>query len=305
MGGQHEYKTDESDHSSIRGCGHGRWAPSPAQAASERALWVWEGPTESVIDFPVANSFTDLYLHTTPGFSQDPEYLPFVNTARIAGLQVLAMGGDPSWAWGRSGWGNWVDQSVTFGAFDGIVFDVEPHTLPDWNTKRRNRLIRSYLSTLDDASTRAGSLPTFITVPFWWDDPAFKTKKRLLIEHVLNRSDGIIIMAYRDHALGVDRIIEHSATEATMAAASGKQFIVGIETGFAEERMAAMESELSLVGSTSTGNAAYGGITIHHYGSYSAMAPSAVDHRRLRNETTSSRSAVIGMGGSEPSTTLP
>lgn len=256
-------------------------APSPAQASGERALWVWDGPTEGVIEFALANGFSGLYLHTPPGFSQDPEYLPFINTARSAGLQVLAMGGDPSWAWGRSGWGNWVDEIVTFGAFDGIVFDVEPHTLPDWNTKRRNRLIRSYLSALGDASTRAGSLPTFTTVPFWWDDPAFKTKKRLLIEHVLNRTDGIIIMAYRDHALGVDGIIEHSATEANMAAAAGKQYTVGVETGFvgldkvsfAEEGRAAMEAELSLVESTFAGTAGYRGIAIHHYGSYATMAP--------------------------------
>jgi hypothetical protein len=255
-------------------------APAPAQAAGERALWVWDGPTESVIDFALADGFTDLYLHTPPGFSRDPEYLPFVNTARSAGLQVHAMGGDPSWAWGGSDWGNWVDEIITFGTFDGIVFDVEPHTLPDWSAKRRNRLIRSYLSALDDASSRAGSLPTLSTVPFWWDDPAFESKKRLLIEHVLDRTNGIIIMAYRDHAQGVDGIIEHSATEANMAAALGKQFIVGIETGFAgldkvsfaEEGRAAMESELSLVESAFAGNAAYGGIAIHHYGSYSAMA---------------------------------
>ena len=253
---------------------------SPAQAASDRALWVWDAPTDDVIDFAMAKGVTDLYLHTPPGFSQDPTYLSFINTARNAGLQVLAMGGDPSWAWGGSDWGNWVDEIVTFGAFDGIVFDVEPHTLPDWNTKRRNRLIRSYLSALDDASRRAGSLPTLTTVPFWWDDPALKSKKRLLIEHVLNSSDGIIIMAYRDHASGVDGIIEHSATEANLAAASGKQFIVGVETGFAgldkvsfaEEGMVAMEAELSLVEAAFAGNAAYGGIAIHHYGSYAAMA---------------------------------
>ena len=253
---------------------------SPAQAAGERALWVWDGPTDDVIDFALTKGITDLYLHTPPGFTEDPAYLPFIDTARSAGLQVLAMGGDPSWAWGGSDWGNWVDEIVTFGAFDGIVFDVEPHTLPDWTTKRRNRLIRSYLSALDDASSRAGSLTTLATVPFWWDDPAFKTKKRLLIEHVLSRTDGIIIMAYRDQALGVDGIIEHSATEANLAAASGKLFTVGVETGFAgldkvsfaEEGMAAMEAELSLVESAYAGTAGYRGIAIHHYGSYAAMA---------------------------------
>jgi hypothetical protein len=253
---------------------------APAQAAGERALWVWDGPTDDVVDFALANGITDLYLHTPPGFSQDTAYLPFINTAHGAGLQVLAMGGDPSWSWGGSDWGNWVDEIVTFGSFDGIVFDVEPHTLSDWNSKRRNRLIRSYLSALDRASRRAGSLPILTTVPFWWDDPAFKTKKQLLIEHVLNRSDGIIIMAYRDHALGVDGIIEHSATEADMAAALGKQFTVGVETGFtdldkvsfAEEGKAAMEAELSLIESTYGGASGYRGIAIHHYGSYAAMA---------------------------------
>ena len=254
---------------------------APAQAAGQRALWVWDGPVEGVIDFATSNGISALYLHTPPGFSRDEAYEPFITEAHSAGLDVLATGGDPSWSTDASTWSSWVDEIVDFGGFDGIVFDVEPHTLPQWESRRQNRLIRSYLSALQSASLQAGSLPTFTTVPFWWDDPAFKSKKHLLVEHVLDRTDGIIIMAYRDHALGIDGIVEHSQTEADLASAAGKQFTIGVETGFAglnkvsffEEGAAAMEIELGLVEAAFATTPGHWGISIHHFASYATMAP--------------------------------
>lgn len=251
-----------------------------AQAAGQRALWVWDGPDPAVIEFALSNGISDLYLHTPPGFSAVDDYRSFVTDARDAGLLVLAMAGDPSWATDSGAWSTWVDEVVEAGGFDGVVFDVEPYALAEWNSRKRNRLIRSYLESLEDAVLRAGALPTFTTVPFWWDDPAFNTRKRPLVEQVLSMSDGIIVMAYRDQARGADGIIELSQSEVDLASSMGKQIVIGVETGptaldkvsFAEEGSAAMEEELAVVEAEFGSSPGYIGISIHHYGSYSTMA---------------------------------
>lgn len=250
-----------------------------AAASGSRALWIWEGPTETVIDFAIAHGITDLYLHAPPGFSRNETYGPFIDQAHAAGIQVLATAGDPSWTTDSGTWKDWVDEVVAFGGFDAIVFDVEPHTLPQWNSNKRNRLIRSFVRSLTSASLRAGSLPTYTTVPFWWDDPAYQTRKQLLIEQVLTISDGVIVMAYRDHASGPDGIIELSQSEIDLAASMHKQIVISVETGqtsldkvsFFEEGSVAMEEELSIVESHFASIPSYVGISIHHYGSYLYM----------------------------------
>ncbi len=251
----------------------------PAIASNERALWVWDAPSQSIIDFAVANGITDIYLHTGPGFSDDATYAAFVSDAHAVGLAVHAMAGDPAWAKQSATWTSWVDEVVAHGGFDGVVFDVEPYLHPDWGTKKQNRLIRSFLSGLDSASGAADSLPVIAAVPFWFDE--IKVKRNTLVGEVLESTDGIVVMAYRDQANGSDGIVAHSAYEADLAASMSRTFIVGVETGpasldkvtFAEEGRTYMEEQLAIVTAAFSGTSGYGGLAIHHYGSYSQLAP--------------------------------
>ncbi|MDF1596227.1 MAG: hypothetical protein P1T08_09025 [Acidimicrobiia bacterium] len=251
----------------------------PAQALGRRALWVWDGPVDGVITFAVDHGITDLYLHSPPGFSGSPLYAPFIESAHAVGIQVFAMAGDPLWASDRAPWSEWVDEVVGFNAFDGLVFDVEPYLNSDWNTKRRNRLIQSYLAGLDEAARHAGPLQVHTAVPFWWDDPAYRVKRTALVELVLERSDGIVVMAYRDSAAGPDGILSLSQNEADLAASMDKLFAIGVETApvgldkvsFAEEGTAEMEIELAEVEAAYSAVPQYSGIAIHHYASYASM----------------------------------
>ena len=250
----------------------------PAAAAGERALWVWDGPVDGVIEFAADKAVTDVYLHAPPGFSTDARYPAFLAEAHAAGLQVHAMAGDPAWAKQPGPWTAWVDEVVTHGEFDGVVFDVEPYLHADWNSKKRNRLIRSYLAGLGSAVGQAGDFPVLAAVPFWFDE--IRVKRSTLVESVLAATDGIVVMAYRDHAAGVDGIIDLSSAEAALAASMGRQFVIGVETGpvgndkvtFAEEGSGFMESQLGLVQAEYGANPAFAGFAIHHYGSYSSMS---------------------------------
>ncbi len=254
-------------------------AALPASAGSARAMWVWDAPDAGLIDFSIANGVTDLYLHLSPGFSSDASVASFLTDAHTAGLEVHAMAGDPAWASDSGAWTTWVDEVVAHGGFDGMVFDVEPYLHPDWATKKQNRLIRSFLSGLDEAARRAGGLPVLAAVPFWFD--GITVKRDPLVQHVLAATDGIVVMAYRDHALGVDGILDVAATEAWLAASMGRLFVVGVETApagldkvtFAEEGRQFMESELGMVEAELASNSGFGGFAIHHYDSYAGMAP--------------------------------
>jgi hypothetical protein len=99
------------------------------------------------------------------------------------------------------------------------------------------------------------------------------------LEHVAERVDGIVVMAYRDRADGSDGILRHTVGEIVAGAAADKPVMIGVQTAadeldkltFYEEGAAAME--LDAVRQALTGAAGFGGIAVHHLDS----------HRRLRH----------------------
>lgn len=254
----------------------------PAGASSDRAMWVWDGPVDGVIEFATSRGVTDLYLSAPPGFSSDATYASFIDDAQGQGLRVWAVAGDASWAKNRSAWVNWTNEVVGFGLFDGIVADVEPYLLADWsNSRKRSRLISNYLKNLKAATAAAGSTEMMVAVPFWWDLDEYRTNGKTLVEQTMAATDGVIVMAYRDHAEGTDGIVDLAGFEVALGSQMSKRVVVGVETGavsvdkvtFFEEGSAAMAAELTKVESAFAGAGGYGGVAIHHYASYSTMAP--------------------------------
>ncbi|MDH3306960.1 MAG: hypothetical protein OEO77_05530 [Acidimicrobiia bacterium] len=245
-----------------------------AGAATGRSLWVWDAPSPDILAFAGTHQVSDLYLHAPPGFSTDPAFGAFVADAQASGLRVHAMAGDPGWATNGDAWAAWAAEASSTGWFDGVVFDVEPYGLPDWSTKRQGRLIRSYLAGLDGAVQASGDLPVLAAIPFWFDE--IKVKRSTLLNEVIGRVDGVVVMAYRDSAHGSDGIITHASAEVAAAEAAGKIVVIGVETAdtgldkvsFYEEGEAIMEGELGFVEQAFAGSSAYRGIAIHHYGSY-------------------------------------
>ncbi len=250
----------------------------PSAAASPRALWVWDGPVGQAIDVAEADGFDTLFVHAPPGFDPAP-YRSFIDRAASSGIEVYAMGGDPSWATDRKAWKEWVAEVEAAAIFDGAVADVEPYLLPEWSEPgSQQKLINKYLRRLSDARREAVSIDLIVAVPFWWDLREFDRRGQSLVDRVVDRSDGLIVMAYRDHAAGADGIIEHAAAEVAAASADGKAVWVGVETGdvgldkvtFAEEGRSALAAELALVESEFAGDIS--GMAIHHFGAWVDLA---------------------------------
>ncbi len=254
--------------------------PAAATPSAPRGMWVWAGPDHDAIGFAQTKGVDTLYVNAVPGFSASAAHADFISAAHAAGIAVHALGGDPTWATSNSDdFHAWVDEVVAYGGFDGIHADVEPYLLPEWSS-RNSRVVRQYLRSLKDARARAGALDLHVAVPFWFDDPAYATRKgATLVERVLDTVDGIVVMAYRDHAEGPDGIVELAATEVALATAEGKPAVVAVETApagldkisFAEEGESVMEHELALVRAAFAGQRGFAGEAVHYYGSWLSL----------------------------------
>ena len=104
------------------------------------------------------------------------------------------------------------------------------------------------------------------------------------MEHVLDHSDGIVIMAYRDTAEGDDGIIQLARNEANLAALKGRKLVIGVEpsptesdkVSFAEEGSAHLEIELASVRARYGPMATFAGTPVHDFDSYSSLGPRAI-----------------------------
>lgn len=253
-------------------------ATLPASASEDTtSLWVWHHPSAVDPALVAAEGFDQVYLWAPTGFATDPAFEAFVTDATQRGVAVLAVGGDPAWSDDPEAWKQWAREVDRSDLFAGAVLDVEPYLHDAWNTDRES-LLREYFRGMRRAA-RQLDVPMWVAVPFWFDEIGYRNSNAL--DHVLRRADGIVVLAYRDHAQGVDGILDVSTEEITAGETRRKPVVIGVETGpvapekvtFHEEGRAAMEAELAVVRDELGGSASFSGIAIHHWGSFATMAP--------------------------------
>ncbi len=127
----------------------------------------------------------------------------------------------------------------------------------------------------------AGGLPVWAAIPFWFDHDTYRLDGRSLLEQVIERVDGIVVMAYRDHAVGSDGILRHTVGELVAGAAAKRPVMIGVQTAadeldkltFCEEGAAAMERELDALREALSGIPGFGGTAVHHFDSYRRLRP--------------------------------
>jgi hypothetical protein len=248
----------------------------PAAArGDDRAVWIWNEPGTLDVDTIAAEGFNQIYLWAPTGFSGDPAFSAFVDRAHSIGLDVFAVGGDPAWAADPGAWRTWAREVERSGAWDGAVLDVEPYLHPDWNTNRHD-LLRSYFRGMR-AADRQLSIPMHVAVPFWFDEIPYKRSTALA--KVLKQADGIVVLAYRDHAEGVDGILQLSSEEIAAAQARGRSVVIGVETGhvsldkvtFAEEGRSVLDAELAIVRSALASSSSFTGTSVHYWAAFSTL----------------------------------
>ncbi|MEI7785712.1 MAG: hypothetical protein WCK08_15090 [Betaproteobacteria bacterium] len=165
--------------------------------------------------------------------------------------------------------------------FTGIHLDIEPHVLDDWSS-RREEYIRMWLqvSEMWMAMKRQSGQRLIVSpaIVFWLDgirvEHAGVTKAAS--EHMQDIYDHVVLMDYRNRALGPDGILSHGQQEIAYGRRIGKSVWLGLE--FSPNEMAKLtfhgqtidhaRRELRLVKQALANEPAFGGIVIHHYGTY-------------------------------------
>lgn len=263
----------------------GHFPTGPAAATAERggaprALYVWHGASADTFRFATRKGIRLVYLNASPGFSAGRSVTDAARLARSAGLSVYALAGAPSWAREPAKVSRWVDEVVRSALFDGMLVDIEPYVDDAWDDDLpgggRSTLIGSYLKGLRRGRRRARDLSLTAVVPFWFDGDKYTYRGRSLVSAVARATDGINVLAYRDHAEGRDGIIDHALDEVALGTRLDVPVWISVQTArdeldkltYFEEGEAALERDLRILEATLSPWSGFAGIALHHYDAY-------------------------------------
>lgn len=161
--------------------------------------------------------------------------------------------------------------------FAGLQLDIEPHLLDRWD-RDRDALLGLFLARSAEwtAMARESGRDFVVSaaIPFWLDGIEIDWNGRgaRVSDHVQALYDMVVLMDYRDHALGPDGIIAHARDEIAYAEAHGKRVMIGLETEpsepakttFWEEGPRALERELAITAEAFASSQALDGFSVHH-----------------------------------------
>ncbi|ARJ38583.1 hypothetical protein SporoP8_06715 [Sporosarcina ureae] len=251
-----------------------------------KATWLWHtsqilSQSDALIEFSKKKNVSTLYLQVNADIPNDA-YQRFIRKASEQNIEVHALDGAPYWATDQESvqsFFQWVEmyQSVSENneQFAGIHLDIEPYILPTWDSNLQET-IKSYQQNIQFAaskSTRLG-LHFGIDIPFWFDSIYYSNSmgEGVLSEWLIDQSDSINVMAYRNKAGGSNGMISLAQSEMDYASARGKQARVAIETSKSSEgdylsffgkNNAYMEKQLKEVEQSFSHAEAFRGIAIH------------------------------------------
>lgn len=166
----------------------------------------------------------------------------------------------------------------------GIHSDIEPHVLMNWEHDR-TQISLNYLKIHKEISEKAhqNGLELSVAMPVWWNtfEITFEGKTKKFSEHVIDIVDEVVMMDYRDFAIGELGLIESIEPEASYAKKAEKKITLGVETQnlphesewitFYEEGENEMYLQTLIAREKFRGNSAFNGTAIHFYNSYKQL----------------------------------
>lgn len=261
-----------------------------------RALWVWKpesfassGELESLLAFAGKKRIGTLFLSAGTNLLQrEPQlYRHLLSRAHAQGITVHALHGEPEWLSPdrRSGAVAFLEALRQYDRgsrpeerFDAIHLDVEPQSLPEWKAGKHGALAAQYLEFLDWIRHQAQplALPLAVDVPVSFNRIA--VGGRPLIAAILDRTDQMAVMAYKDSA---GKVMEASREGMGWADAAGKKVWVGVSAdpahlpanspgGPAESDLEAIAASVE---AAFQGHSCFLGVAVHDYARYRRLVP--------------------------------
>lgn len=261
----------------------------------ERSTWIWNpwilvDNETSTLQFLESKRINKVYLQIDYEMSRSV-YRSFIEKATAKNIQIYALAGEAYWITEngieyQNQLMNWLElyqrEATEAQRFLGIHLDIEPYDTNIWSTKQTTA-IQTYQQLVIHAKKKARSLklPLELDIPFWYDEISYETKygKGILSEWLINYSDGVTIMAYRDNSQDIIQIVKN---EIEYAKRMDKKVVVGVETlksaegdlvSFSEEGEAYMNRQLNKIQKYFSGKQSFNGIAIHHLESWIEMRP--------------------------------
>lgn len=268
-----------------------------------RAMWVWDvtipaskESTKRLLEFCKSKNINRLYL-SAHNFSEEASknFKQFNQNAHNNGIFVHALGGDPRWGLERYHQQplRWVEDVLSFNRaskpaerFDGIQNDIEVYLLGKAWEQNKEGMLKEYLDLnrkiIELRQIEEADIIYACDIPFWYDDDSslvvnWNGTSKPASFHILDTTDSVTIMDYRNFAEGANGSIELAAKEVAYAATVNKKIYIGQETkeglyppyitfgGQTEENM---EKQIKKLVEAYINNPGFAGIAMHHYTSY-------------------------------------
>ncbi|WP_055108138.1 copper amine oxidase N-terminal domain-containing protein [Paenibacillus ihumii] len=259
-----------------------------------KGTWIWDTPIikqdqEQMISFAKMKGVTSIYLQVNKDIDSTI-YENFIRKAKSEGILVEALGGRPEWVY-KSGqkdiqrfieWVKTYNSSVDPEAsFTGLHFDIEPYTLNEWS-KGNKVILDSWMDNmrLIEKETKGSGLKITMDVPYWLNTVHVPGKKYSMSAWMLEKFDCLVIMNYRNHALGDNGIVENAQDMLREASTLKKKIVIAVETVKSEEgpRVSfysmsneVMEKELQSAHNKLARYASYAGFAIHDFKGWQDM----------------------------------
>ncbi|MBX6392157.1 MAG: hypothetical protein IRY96_01695 [Burkholderiales bacterium] len=178
-------------------------------AALPKALWVWLKSLhelEGLSRFAGQHGFEALMIHFRKDaralmLSAQPEALAHLRSLREGGIAIYALAGEPQWAM-RDAVPDTVEQLIEIerrhALFDGLHYDVEPHSLPAWRERGgRERLMHGLVRLARHTRT---ALPSHLKLQFALNPrhSLVSTGSADALSGLAPYVDEVALMAYRD-----------------------------------------------------------------------------------------------------------
>lgn len=271
-----------------------------------KAIWVWDfyeaasNPDKitELLQFLKEHDINLLFIGTRRTLPDQPEtYEELIRRAHEQGIRVFALVGRAQWAlepYHREAVEELrqvlaYNERYPWAKFDGIQYDIEPHTLPEFKTKRGSvsyQYIQILRRIAREIAASGETLEFNAAIPCWYATGEGRVivetggERKPLSYFVLDIVDSVSIMAYRDTA---ERQIRDSQAELDYAASIGKKVYIAAETNPSNGRsipmeityfhrgMEYMKQQLHAVAYYLANHPGFAGIAIHSYPSFKQM----------------------------------
>jgi len=259
-----------------------------------KGTWIWdaraiEKDRDQVLSFARDQDVTAIYLQMNRDIAPNA-YAVFIRSAKERGISVEALAGRPDWARKskRDQIKSFIDWTLQYNAsveleerFDGLHFDIEPYVLSEWKTKNKT-ILEEWIHNLRfmEQETRGSGLKITLDVPFWLHNLKVPGTEYSFSAWLLEKFDCLVIMDYRNQALGKNGIVDNANAILREASAHKKQAIVAVETAkssegdhvsFYAKSVDFMERELQTAHQELSRYVGYAGMAVHDYKSWVSM----------------------------------